>query len=161
MTAWPRRANRVVRPLSNMWMSVASRSPNNVSCKVTWSPTRSLRTSASLTGSRMSWLVIALEPELDALGREGCPRATGGVALDVDGDRVHGDVGRRRLDVHRERRRIAAESLRADAEAVDRLGQFLLQLRPFRVVAGGAERPRRRHLGEMCAQIRGAADADA
>src|SRR5690348_12354149 len=83
------------------------------------------------------------------------------VTLDVHGDRVHGDVRRRDLDMHAERGGAAAEPLRADAEFVHGLAQLRLDPGAFRIGAGGAERPRRRDLGEMHAEVRGAADADA
>src|SRR5688572_27415594 len=67
---------------------------------------------------------------------------------------------RRELDVHRERGRVPAQPLRADAELVHRAREALLELRAFGIVAAGAERARRGDLGEMHAQVGGAAHAD-
>src|SRR5258706_8952213 len=102
-----------------------------------------------------------LETIFETCRSESRARATRGVALHVDRHRVHGDVRRRGLDVHREGGRIAAEALRADAEHVDRLRELALELRALRVGALRAERPRRRLLGEMQAEIGRATDADA
>ena len=68
---------------------------------------------------------------------------------------------RRRLDVHRERGRIPAQSLRPDTQLVHRARELRLEPGAFRVRASAAQRPRRGDLGEMDAQIGGAADADA
>jgi hypothetical protein len=43
------------------------------------------------------------------------------VTLHVHRHGIHRDVGRRQLDVHRERSAIAAEPLRPDAERIDRV----------------------------------------
>src|SRR5438105_1715152 len=103
----------------------------------------------------------ALKTIFDARAAERGARPPRGMALHVDGDRVHGDVRRRRLDMHGEGGRIAAEALRSDAKHVYRVAEVPLELGALRVLAGRAERPRRRHLGEMHAQIRRAADAHA
>src|SRR5215203_1555692 len=161
MTAWPFRSKRVVRPRSNMWICVASRMPNSVRSRVTVSPARSSRTWRSSMGMVRTWCAMALEPVLDAVGgdhRRGAPRR---VALDVHGDGVHGDVRRGGLDVDRERGAASAQALRADAQRVHGDRQHLLELLAFRILAGRPERARRRHLGEVHAYIRGAADADA
>ena len=65
------------------------------------------------------------------------------------------------LDVHGERGRIAAQALRADAEHVHRRATAASRASRPRIGAARAERPRRRDLGEMHAQVGGAADADA
>ena len=52
--------------------------------------------------------------------REGGTRAARRVALHVDRHRVHGDVGGRYFDVHRERGGVAAQALRPDSQQVDR-----------------------------------------
>src|SRR5678816_331102 len=96
-----------------------------------------------------------LETIVDARGVESGARAARRVALHVHRDRVHGDVRRRGLDVHREGGRIAAQPLRADAEHVDRLREFALELRAFRIAALRSEGPGRRLLGEMQAQVGG------
>src|SRR5260370_42270242 len=56
---------------------------------------------------------------------------------------------------------VAAEALGTDAEAVDGVAELGFELGAFGVAAHRAERPRRRHLGEMHAEIGGAADAAA
>ena len=84
------------------------------------------------------------------------------MALHVHRDRIHRDVRRRELDVHRERRRVAAQPLRPDAEQVDRRGELAPRAR---APSGSAQcepsGARRRDLGEVDAQVRRAADADA
>src|SRR5512141_2525782 len=103
MTAWPLRSKRVVRPPSNMAISVASRMPNSVFSSVTVSPTLSARTCASLTGMSRTWWVMLRSPELDAAGRDdgiGAPRR---MTLDVHGHRIHGDMGGGDFDMHTER----------------------------------------------------------
>ncbi len=52
------------------------------------------------------------------------------MALHVDRDRIHRDVRRGELDVHRERGGVAAESLRSDAEHVDRVGKLVSSFAP-------------------------------
>ncbi len=79
-----------------------------------------------------------LESVLDAVRREDGRGPPGRMALDVDGHRVHGDVGGRRLHVHGKRRRIAPQPLRPDAEAVDGPGERTLQLGAFGVLALGS-----------------------
>src|SRR5882757_5700659 len=79
----------------------------------------------------------------DAARRDQRRGAARRVALDVHGDRIHGDVGRRDLDMDAEGGGPAAEPLRADAELVDGLAQLRLDLGAFRIGAGGAERPGR------------------
>src|ERR1700694_291295 len=103
----------------------------------------------------------ALIPILDTRSPEGSARAARRVALHVHRHRVHRDVGGGGFDVHRERGGIATEPLRTDAEHVDGLAELRLELRALRIVTARAQRPRRRHLGKMHAQIRRAADADA
>src|SRR6185436_16520863 len=103
----------------------------------------------------------ALETILDAGASESRARAPRGMALHVHRDRVHRDVRRRGLDMHRERGRIAAEALRPDAEHVDRLRELALELRALGIGALRAERPGRRFLGEVQAKVGRAADADA
>src|SRR6185436_13139861 len=83
------------------------------------------------------------------------------VALHVHRHRVHRDVGRRGLDVHRERGRVAAQALWPDAEQIDRLAERGFELRAFRIFAARAERPRGRDLGQVHAQVGGAAYAHA
>src|SRR3990167_8956714 len=119
-----------------MW--VASRMPNSVPLSVTVSPTRRARTSRSPIGMAKSWWAIS-SSDLDALGREQGGRAPGRMALDVDRDRVHGDVGRGQFDVDRERGRIAAQPLRADAEGVDRRREQGFELGAFGVGTARAE----------------------
>src|SRR6185503_5639266 len=92
---------------------------------------------------------------------KGGARAPRGVALHVHRHRVHGDVRGGGLDVHREGGRVAAQALRPDAEQVDRLAERGLELRALRILAARAERSRRRHLGQVHAQVGGAAYADA
>ena len=65
------------------------------------------------------------------------------------------------LDVHGKARRVAAQPLRAHAQRVHGVRQLRFEARAFRVGAGGAERSRRGDLGQVHAQVRGAADADA
>src|SRR5688572_30864780 len=60
---------------------------------------------------------------------------------------------RRELDVHRERGRVPAQPLRADAELVHRAREALLELRALGIVAAGAQRARRGDLGEMHAKV--------
>src|SRR5215510_974475 len=72
----------------------------------------------------------SLETILDSSRPEGGARAARRMALHVDRDRVHRDVRRRRLDVHREGGRIAAEPLRADAKRVHGAAELGLELRP-------------------------------
>src|SRR5438105_4872475 len=102
----------------------------------------------------------ALKTIFDARAAERGARRPRGMALHVDGDRVHGDVRRRRLDMHGEGGRIAAEALRSDAEHVYRVAEVPLELGALRVLAGRATRPPRRHLGEMLARRARAAAAD-
>src|SRR4051812_4529663 len=105
--------------------------------------------------------ISPLKPELDTRRRERRARAPRRVALHVDRDRIHRDMRRGELDVHGERRRIAAQPLRADTELVDRLRQLVLELRAFWIGAMRAERTRRRALRQCDAEIRRATDADA
>src|SRR4029079_13175630 len=122
-TAWPFISKMVRRPLSNIAIRVASRTPNSVRSKVTVSPTLSARTCASLTGVSRTWWVMAPARSLviDSAGRDDRVGPARRMALDVHRHRIHGDVGGCRLDVHGERGRAAAEPLWADAELVDRL----------------------------------------
>src|SRR3989441_10725539 len=132
-------------------------------------PSTSTRSSSCTPSSSPAWaapasspaMTTALKTILDAGGAQGGARTARRVALHVDCHRVHRDVRRRGLDVHREGGRIAPQALRPDAEHVDRLRQLLLELRPFWVGAARAEPPRRGDLGEMHAKVRGAADAHA
>src|SRR5688500_2470304 len=129
-----------------------------------WSLSSSL-TPATSAARRDEEKSIARRKSLKAIlhprRTEGCARAARGMALHVHGDRVHGDVRRRGLDVHGEGGRVAAQALRTDAEHVDRRGQVALELRAFRVLAMRAERPGGGDLGEVHAEVRGAADAHA
>ncbi len=90
--------------------------------------------------------------------RDGAARR---VALDVDRDRVHRDVGRGDLDMDSEGRAVAAEPLRSDAEAVDGIAELGFERRALGIGAARAQGAGRRDLGEMHAEIGGAADADA
>ncbi len=62
------------------------------------------------------------EAVFDAASAEGGARAPRGMALHVHRHRIHRDVRRRELDVHRERGGVAAQALRPDAERVHRTG---------------------------------------
>ena len=68
------------------------------------------------------------------------------MTLHVHRHRIQRDVRGRRFDMHRERGRIAAEALRADAEFIHHRAEFFFQLRAFRVSALRAQCARRRHL---------------
>src|SRR5712692_8368627 len=103
----------------------------------------------------------SLKPIFDSRGPESGARAPRGVALHVHGHGVHGDVRRRGLDMDRERGRVAAQPLGADAERVHRAGELLFELRALGIVAARAELTRRRDLGEVHAQVGGAAHANA
>src|SRR4051795_5639512 len=96
-----------------------------------------------------------------AAGRDGRPRPARGMALDVYRHRVLRDVGGGDFDMNREAGGAAAEALRADAELVHRAGQFLLDFGALFVGADRAERPGRRDLGKVHAEVGGTADADA
>src|SRR5260370_35810509 len=127
-----------------MAISVASRMPNSVCSSVTVSPTRKARAWASVTGISKMWCAMAASDEGNAARRDqrrGAPRR---MALDVHGDRIHGDVGRRDLDMDAERGGSAAEPLRADAELVDGLAQLRLDLAALGFGAGRPARPGRR-----------------
>src|SRR5437868_11084818 len=104
---------------------------------ISWPSTRT-RSSRRTPSSSAAWATrlsqrtgINLKTILDSGRRERGARAARGMALHVHGHRIHGDVRRRRLDVHRERGRVAAEALRADAEHVDRVAELALELGPF------------------------------
>src|SRR5919199_770109 len=132
-------SKRVRRPRSNIWIWVASRMPNSVRSRVTVSPTRSARTCASSIGMSRTWWAMALKPVFDALGRDHSRGARRRVALDVHGEGVHGDVRRGGLEMARKRGAAPAEALRADAEAVHRDREHLLELLALRILAGRAE----------------------
>src|SRR3954469_24480909 len=119
------------------------------------------RGSARSSGTRVATLRSSQSPEINPARRDHRVGAAGRVALDVHGDRIHRDVGGGDLDVNAERGRAAAQALRPDAELVHRIGQLGLDLGAFGIRAGGAERTRRRDLGDVHAEVRGAADANA
>src|SRR5687768_7068410 len=160
MAAWPRRSSRVVRPRSSMAIWVASRMPKSVPSRVTVSFTRRARTAASSAGIWRTWWAMSV-PVPHAVGADDGRCAPRGMALHVHGHGVHRDVGGGDLHVHGESGRIAAQPLGADAEAVHRLDEGLLEGRPLRIGARAAERPRGGLLGERHAEIRGAADPHA
>ena len=83
------------------------------------------------------------------------------VAVEVDGDREGGDVGRVALDVHRERRLGAAVARRADAGSVDLLQKLPLDPGYLRVGVGLAGGAGERLFGELGRLLERAADADA
>src|SRR5882672_6810726 len=134
---------------------------------ISWPSTRTRSSSVTPFSSAASAAVDTtrrssnLEAILDTAGPEGRARAARGMALHVHRYGVHRDVRRRCLDVHREGGRIAAQALRPDAEHIHRLRELALELRALRVGALRAEGPRRSLLGEVQAEIGGAADADA
>src|SRR6185437_10763602 len=104
MTAWPLRLKRVVRPRSNISISVASRMPNKVFSSVTVSPTLSARVCASVIGMSSTWWVIRRASlERDAARRDDGAGAPRRMALDVHRHRIHGDVGGGDLDMDAER----------------------------------------------------------
>src|SRR5690349_14403967 len=111
------------------WPSTRTRSSS-------FTPSRS----AALTASERARSGRILKTIFDTCRLECRACATRGVALHVHGDRIHRDVRRRGLDVHRERGRVPAQALRADAEHIDRLGELALELRALRVGAVRAER---------------------
>ena len=80
------------------------------------------------------------------------------MALHVDGHRIHRNVRRRELDMHGERRRVASQALRPDAQTIDRGGKLRLELRAVRIGAMRAEFARGRALRERDAEIRRAPD---
>src|SRR5688572_16745183 len=95
-------------------------------------------TSAACTASAMqktSNASASLETILEPFRRERRARAARRMALHVHRDRIHRDVGRRGLDVHGERRRIAAQALRPDAQQIYGLAELALELCAFRVLA--------------------------
>ena len=63
------------------------------------------------------------------------------MTLNVDGDRIHGDVGGCDLHVHGESGGIPAESLGTDAEAVDGVDELFFQARAFGVIASASQDP--------------------
>src|SRR5438034_7554561 len=121
---------------SSAWPSTSTRSS---SCTPSNSPAWAAPASARI----ITTLTPNSEAILDARGAQGGARAARRVALHVDRHRVHGDVRCRGLDMHGKGGGVAAQALRPDAEHVDGLSQFLLELRAFRVGAVRAERPRR------------------
>src|SRR3989442_12877921 len=104
---------------SSAWPSTSTRSS---SCTPSSSPACALQASARI----ITTLTPNSEAILDAGGAQGGARATRRVALHVDRHRVHRDVRRGGLDVHRERGGVAAQPLRPDAEHVDCLRELLL-----------------------------------
>src|SRR5687768_12112682 len=94
--------------------SPAPRSSRSVPATRTLSSIFTPATSAAQAGiATRSARTSSLEAIFDVPGPECGARAARRVALHVDGHRVHGDVGGRRFHVHRERRGIAAQALRA------------------------------------------------
>src|ERR1700754_4747130 len=83
------------------------------------------------------------------------------MALNIHGNGVLRDVGRGDLDMNRKAGRAAAKALRADAEFVYGARQLLFDLRALVVGTNRAEWPGRGNLGEVHAEIGGAANADA
>src|SRR5688572_7172458 len=130
-------------------------------------PSTRTRSSSVTPWSSAAWIgsvnsrKIHLKTVFDSRGAKGGARAPRRVALHVDRYGVHGDVRGRRLDMDGERGGITAETLRPDAEHVHRLGERRLELRAFGVFAARAERPGRGDLGEVHAQVGGAAYANA
>src|SRR3954471_1347734 len=135
---------------SRAWPSTCTRSSSRT-------PSRSAACAAPARRKKAS----DLKTILHAAAADRGPRAARGVALHVHRYRVHGDVRRGGLDMHGEGRRIAAEALGSDAEQVHRFAESLLELRALRILAARAERPGGGDLGEVHAEIRRAADADA
>src|SRR3990170_1468243 len=91
------------------------------SSRMTPSSSAAWARSANNNDTSITLKAINLEAVFQSRGAKRGARAPRGVALHVDGHRVHGDVRRRGLHMDRESGRIAAEALRADAEQVDRL----------------------------------------
>src|SRR4051812_6383397 len=120
----------------------------------TRSSSRTSSSSAACTETATTNRNKTLKAILDTGRLEELARAARRMALHVDRDGIHGDVRRRGLDVHREGGRIAAQTLRADAEHVDRFAELALELRALRISAVRAERPRRCLLGKVQAEIR-------
>src|ERR1051326_8199207 len=140
-----------------MRICVASRIPKIVPSMVTVSSSRSCRTSASLSGVR-SFISIC---HLSVRGNDG-GRALSAPALDVHGNRVVADVRVRPLDVHRECRRAATETLRADAGLIDVIEKLALESRDLGVRIYGSDLAKR--TGFFCEPDRDigrAAQADA
>src|SRR5690349_11688818 len=84
--------------------------------------------SASSAPSKSLCIGPPLEAVFDPRRAKHGACAPRGMALHVDRDRIHRDMRRRGFHVHGERRRIAAEALRADAEGVHGCGKLLLEL---------------------------------
>src|SRR3954469_11323488 len=109
---------------SRAWPSTFTRSSSRTPSSSAACAVATARSSAS-----------SLETILHARCTDRGARASRRVALHVHGDRIHGDVRRRRLHVHGKGGRVAAEALRADAEHVDRLAELALEPRALRVLA--------------------------
>src|SRR5688572_1927121 len=144
-------------------MRVRSAMPFNCSsCPSTRTRSSSLTPSSSAACSGSASINrSSLETVFDSRRAKRRARAARRVALHVDRHRVHGDVGGGGFDVHGERGRVPAQTLRTDPQQVDGLSQRRLELGTLRILAARAERPRRRDLGEVHAEIGGAAHADA
>src|ERR1051326_3314218 len=104
---------------------------------------------------------MAASGEGDAARRDHRAGAARRMTLDVNGNRIHGDVRRGHLNMNSEGRRTSAQPLRSDAEFVDRIGKLFLDLRALRIVTLRAERPCCRDLCQMHAEVRCSANAAA
>src|SRR6185369_17945881 len=131
--------------------------PKSVPLSVTVSSTTSARTCASVTGIAKSCWAIAVArlsvAVLDAFGAEHGARAARRMTLHVDRNRIHRDVGRGDLDVHAERRRIPAQSLRPDAEQVHRFRELRFESRAVGIGTMRAKGPGRGDFRQVHAEI--------
>src|SRR5262245_25939028 len=105
---------------------------------ISWPSTRTRSSSvtpsssAALAAKESNRRTRTLKAIFDAGRFESGARAARRVALHVHRHGIHRDMRRRGLDMHRERGRVAAQSLRPDAQHVDRLRQLALELRALR-----------------------------
>ena len=86
---------------------------------------------------------------------------SGHVAVDVDGNRQAGNVSGEFFDVDSQGSGLAAKALRTDAEGIDLLQHFLLQLSVERLGVAAVGRTHQSLLCQISSLVEGAADTDA
>src|SRR5690606_19380578 len=99
------------------------------------------------------------EAVFDAAVMQAGAGSPGRMALHVDGNGIHGDVGGRQFNVYGESGGIATEALWTHPELVHGFGQFPFEFGPQWIGTHAAQRPSGRLLGQMHTDIRRAAQA--
>src|SRR5262245_10789869 len=159
----PRRSTGGSFPSSKMRIIVRSLTPKTTPSRLTVSPALSSRTSSSASGvlNRCAAIGRPLPSLFDpTVGIDPGRRAFPAPALQSHGHRILGDMGMGVLDLHPERRSIAAQTHGPDARRVDGLQKLALQGGDRLLRVRRADRPPDSLLRELHRQVSSAAESD-